>query len=223
MKKQQAILLFVVLALLAWAFSYGPGIYHRHETLAALDKRGARWVCVINTDAVSSDYQGYITRKYILLGGQRYYSDEFRQWGHGADYILLIIEDDQRLHWMRLAFSEASALAVRFGLGRVGCRHMDGGTMEANTLPVTPPVHVEGTHGAPSSPTYVLAHPQDFNPRPDVYPNGYPPEIGTTLQHAAQRPVPLPVSAPAPQSAAAHGYAPGFTWQKALQPMLNKR
>lgn len=149
MSKTKALILFVVAAIIAWVAAYAPEMVRNQKTLDALDAPIARWVCVINGDAVSSHYEAYVTKRYIMLGGQRFYSDEFRKWGRGADYMLVVIDDNQFVNWKRLDLSETDYYAREYGIKRAGCRRMLPGDRATNvTVPVTPPLN-DGVYGGP--------------------------------------------------------------------------
>src|SRR6201999_2037709 len=114
------ILLFIVIAIVAWVASYAPEMWRRHTVLEALNAPTPHWVCIINSDAVSSQYEAYVTKKYIMLGGERFYSEEFKKWGRGADYILAVIDDSMFMHWTRLDMAETDSLAKNYGIAHVG-------------------------------------------------------------------------------------------------------
>lgn len=138
MSKKRAYIYFILLAIAAWVAAYGPTIYRRQQTFQEVQAAMPHWVCVINADAVSSEYDVYTTRKYIVLDGQRYYSDEFRRWGHGGDYILMTMDDSQRIRWTRLSYGEAPEVAKEYGIDRAGCRRVSG-TQTASNMPAAPP------------------------------------------------------------------------------------
>jgi hypothetical protein len=142
MRVSQAVMLFISFALLAWVGAYGPDIWRRHQAFNALDSKKPHWVCVINGDAVSSQYEGYITKKYIMLGGQRFYSEEFKRWGRAADYMLVVIDENMFMRWTRLDLDETDSLARSYGIAQAGCRRMESRDVATNqVIPVTPPIY----------------------------------------------------------------------------------
>ncbi|MBI3419471.1 MAG: hypothetical protein HY053_05005 [Proteobacteria bacterium] len=150
-KQRKGLMLFIGGAILAWIGAYGPDLWNHKQVQTALDAPRPHWVCMVSGDTVYSENQVYVTKKYILVNGQRFYSDEFRRFGRDGGFILLVINNDQTLEWMRLTHRQAAEFSARYGFSYTGCRHMGGPATQVSAAPAETYRNFTYGHGKPAA------------------------------------------------------------------------